>query len=450
MLILLPFHNEDAQRAVKTLETSAKLGFVTNHQLILLTPHYTRTELVREVDAAARKGFEVVHIHKIPSDVPSGWPAGPNHMFAEGASLVARHLPFEPKGAYTGNWRDNNGHFLWMEPDMVPLTVGYLDRLQGDYQISGKVCMGVITPTVQQEVLSRDEEGKPTSLGAIYYEGEHMVGAGIYARSISTNIEWIKYIPTRPEPFDIELQGEICQKQGSDYIRVSSTELIAHSWNSSNYRIVRNGDTVQVECDPHQFYPDKTGFLFNRFGRGPVVAHGCKDDSIYSVVAQINGWVQAEVTKVTNSTGAEVEFSQSPAPMGLVGKLSETPVGAALAKAVGALPSNTTYSEPEEQMGSGGVSAGTDPRDQELAELRAKVDALLNAQKQPQKARKVKSKAKAAKEPRPEIDEKGVYDYYTKAMVDDEATAYRLTLKTCRVSPVQLKRIRDKFDDLVR
>jgi len=498
MITLVPFHKADAAKAAKMLNLSAKLGFVTNHQCVCMYPNDTPSALVNEVEKAARSAFKDVEMFMIPHEIPNSWPAGPNKMFATGCTIMFRKWPFET--IYDGKYQSPNGMFLWMEPDMVPLQPGYLDRLQQEYLMGGKPCLGVIAPTIKQRVLKREDPterdlttntvplGSPTVLGEKFIDGEHMVGAGIYDRGLSQIIGWIDEAAGLADPFDVTLQYEICQKDGNAYTRITPSQLIVHNWESSNYRITKLGDISEIECDAHVDNPGQGKFILSKYANiGPCLAHGCKDDSLYAIVEQIHGLGNSTIGKQAMQLGSNqaqilvnekpqgMQIPNGPSPLRITTSvtLEETQVivggkpymvptskltGQSLAQmeavaAAGgdpmivfapvvipvtevAMSQSSSLSEPEHD--------DDDLSPEELriyAKLQAKIDRRINHKK---KAKAVKAKKPVTKVRRPTIDEDAVWEYYNKLVSEGDKMAYQKTLKEHRLSPKQLKTIRDK------
>jgi hypothetical protein len=523
MLILLPFHKGDAAQAAKTLNLCARLEYVEKHQIVLMYPHDTPPSLVDPVKAAARLAFQTVEAYSIPHDIPNTWPHGPNKMFATGTDLVCRKRPFEDK--YTGDYHDQNGAFLWMEPDMVPLHKGWLDRLQQQYTLGGKPMLGAVVATIRQQVLERAEPekredgyvplGEPIKFGPKYDDGPHMVGAGMYDRALPRIIHWLATAGGLADPFDHTLKDEICQRDSAGkFTRVVPSDLIAHNWKSTNYRITKSGDITEIECDAHLDNPGTPKFMTSRHGfSGACVTHGCKDDSIYRVVEELNR-LNGEARMSNYLENDKPEYREDLAMIYINGVRQDSEVRAPIHsmlvtgkfvnpfKFTDGTPKELTqfmiagkpYIIPTDQANLQTMMAmeelaktGKDPMElftplevieepikenilhkaenlqsspmtdevhdgdelspaeaRELARLLKKVDGREHKKKNAKKAKSVQKKVKAVKSAAPirkEIDESAVWDFYTK---QPESEAWRNTLKQWKLSPRQLKEIREK------
>lgn len=528
MLTLIPFHKGDSAQASRMLNLSAKLGFVTNHQCVCMYPNDTPQSLIAEVEKSARFAFKDVEMFQIPHEIPENWPAGPNKMFATGCSIMFRKWPFEI--AYEGKYQAQNGMFLWMEPDMVPLQPGYLDRLQQEYLMGGKPCLGVIVPTIKQRVISREQPaerdvitntvplGAPAQLGEKYIDGEHMVGAGVYDRGISALITWINEAAGLADPFDVTLQHEICQKEGNAYTRITPSQLIVHNWNSTNYRIVKSGDISEIECDSHIDNPGQGKFILSKYATiGPCLAHGCKDDSLHNIVEKIHGLTMTvrdveifDPSKPTAIGTAESFVNEKPQGMQIPNGLNPLRVqtavtsettqvivggnpylvltdklnGKALAQmeaiadqggdpmivfmpilsGLNALqegqirtsgyaqvtehfdkpsPSLITVTQSSSMTDEDADSDGLSPDERRiLSKLLAKIDRRQSHKKKVKKVKSAKTKTAVDKKViRKTVDESAVWNYY---LAQPGSEAWKNTLREWRLSPRQLKEIREK------
>jgi len=402
MLVVLPVHRGDANLAVRTLEVSAKLEFITEHQLLIAYPHDIGPS-IQNVVAAAKQAFQTVREWAIPHAIPNSWPQGPNKMFASVTAYIRNKFDFDKDA----NPREFHP-FLWMEPDLVPLHKGYLNRIMAEYKMGGKPCLGKIVPTYLYQVLERETDengrvGKPIKLGERYQDGVHMVGAGVYDRNVRSIIPWVDATVDMEMGFDVVLQGEIAQRNGAEFTRVTPSELIAHYPKSGNYRIIQRGDFIEVACDAHQDAPTKEPFKFSTYGHaGPCMVHGCKDDTIHQIVEYAHGFredVPVYEVRGTETLNAEAQPTEA---------------------------GNTAVIAPDHR------DAIIEELRRQLAEVSAKVNAAPR-------------KRKATKKDRPEIDEKAVWETYI-SIADKEGpgAAWRKTISKHKVTPKQLKVIREK------
>lgn len=414
MLIILPFHRGDCQKAANLMELCSKLETVSDHQLILLYPHNTGVENVQLVHKFAQKAFTTVHHHAIPHDIPRGWPQGPNKMFVAAASLVKDKLPFE--SVYVPDYRVSpNGSFLWLEPDCIPTGPGWLNKLQLQYLMVKKPFLGTIRPTLKQDVLF-NVPGDASSGIKEYLQkevdGEHMVLVGMYDRQIYTHISWLTQAGEGHEAIDVVIQNEVCQRDATgQYTRVVNSTLIGHGWHTSNYRITK--DTVEfitLEADTEEDNTGDNTFTFHRRGyEGPCLIHGCKDNSLIECVEYVNG--------LRDSAPVDEEH-----------------------KAV-----NVTLPEGEVATRPGYTKLHDPPSEDDLLEkLFAKL--LQDPPKLEGLLTKVAPKAKAADKPKKatakQVDEEAVWEYYTQEVEANPGKAWQNTLKQFSIGAKTLSAIR--------
>lgn len=331
MLVLFPVHVSDHQQAIKTLELSAELGFQEKHNLIIFCAPDS-TVIIDKVLDAGRKAFKHVQFIQIESEVPKGWPKGPNAMFYEAIAFLQRPLDADrqlanaqyPHGIQHMDFPEQNGHFLWWEPDAAPLHRNWLDRLESAYLAGQKPYCGCKAQTYQTTL-------DATTRAVIKREpsGWHMVGVGIYPRAFPTLVQWWKAVRDDETPFDVLFQNEICHRlSDGSFSQMFECGHFTHNSRSSNYRIVKNdiGETY-VHSDPNPEFPNgSTKFLWTHDGSyGALLAHGCKDDSIYAVVRQLNGLEAARESHVVgrDNEGNPVAISLGPDGLKLIPAATE-------------------------------------------------------------------------------------------------------------------------------
>lgn len=438
MIVSVPFHTKDAEKAASMLELWSKLELVQNHQLFLIYPHNTPSQLVEKVFNAGRKAFTQVEKYAIPHDIPEGWPKGPNKMFSTAVGELRKSRAFEGPTGYRGDYRQPNGAFIWWEPDCVPLHAGCLDRLQSQYQMAGKPFLGKVVPTLRQEVLERAEptrdqdgrpldDGKPERLGHKFIDGEHMVLVGMYDRAMAQRINWIQQAAEGEDPVDVVLQNEICQKDGGNYTRLVNTDLIGHGWHTTNYRVVQDGEMLTVQADSDDDNTGSSVFQIHRRGyTGPCMIHGCKDNSLIELVEWIHGhraeppkWeatvkdVQVEMVSKSETGEAIIEIKKEP------------------------IMQSSPLNEPEHD---------SDDLTEDELRILAKLQAKLNRKEQKKVSKKTKGKIK--KVAPPEVNDNEVWEFYVNASGKPTGNAWQETLKHFRISAVQLSRLRKERENL--
>ena len=222
MLVILPYCLRDDQLALELLKWIAALGGCKNHDLVLIHDNRCQKNDVEQILSAGREAFRNVHNYATKAQV-DGWPQGANFMFSFAASLAS--------------YQTNLKHFMWLEPDAIPLKEGWLDLIEQEYLASGKLFMG---DRVEVEQIPL-----------------HMSGVGIY-----------------PNPI-YEYAGEACRAfdQAWDMAarhqivpKAHFTSLIEHAWKHPTF------------TDP--------GELETQIAKETVLFHASKDGSLIKLLRQ--------------------------------------------------------------------------------------------------------------------------------------------------------------------
>jgi hypothetical protein len=116
MQVVLPFHAGDAQQAADLLLWVEQLGGAQSHDAILMVDGGLGWDVAVDFLTLANKIFRHVNIISLQESV-TGWPRGANALFLRAAEHCA----------------GLNEPFLWLEPDCVPLSKDWLDRIQSAY-----------------------------------------------------------------------------------------------------------------------------------------------------------------------------------------------------------------------------------------------------------------------------------------------------------------------------
>lgn len=236
MLLVLPYCANDAALAESLLEYLPDFGPYSNHQALLV-----RTPDAPDLNEQAQGVFPGAKTI-IVDNAASGWPAGPNSMFA----AAARHIA----GAdYPGAW-------YFFEPDNTPTVPGWLDRIQAEYWDAHKLFMGAVTPT------------RVMRNGVEVIDGEHMVGSGVFPK-LTADLTLFETLRHSRAPFDVYLQWEILPN-------CHPTDLIQHVWNTKRCR--RRGRGIWAEPGHDLAQPAQLRH------RQAVVVHGVKDGSLMKLL----------------------------------------------------------------------------------------------------------------------------------------------------------------------
>lgn len=249
LLVVLPFHKGDAELARQLVTWMADLAAAgadsdkryTPHSLLLVADKSAPRETVDAMMTIARPLFAHASamFPVIPDDV-QGWPKGPNRMFHDAMRQVSetQRLPF-----------------LWLEPDCVPITRYFLDRLAQAYERCDRKFMGCITESTAT--------GGPQ---------KHLPGCSIYPQDA---FRMLKAFCNGDQPFDIA---------NTDFIlkRSRHTNLIQHLWGPSlgvSPRFVADDDAAAVKANGN-------GGVLTLSALRPeaVLFHRCKDGSLIDLL----------------------------------------------------------------------------------------------------------------------------------------------------------------------
>jgi len=132
ILVCLSFCKRDADLLIENLRWQQELGSARRFECGLV---YDETIQFAKVDAVMRLTsplFVNVHDFKYPKPPYQRWPNAPNYAFQHTARKMAEH----------------GRPWFWMEPDCIPLKSGWMERLEQEYDQSGKPFMGPVVPNM--------------------------------------------------------------------------------------------------------------------------------------------------------------------------------------------------------------------------------------------------------------------------------------------------------------
>lgn len=155
MLCVLPVYKDDVPRLLNLLKWIHELGGCRDHFAVIVADAGTPAKSVFLLRDEAQKSFNYVDFVTTTSSI-CGWPEGPNELFLA-ASRFAKY---------------RNIHWLFLEPDAVPLKPKWLDRLDIEYRVKGARYLGQIVPC--------KENGLPS---------KHFTGVGIYPPDAVDEVE---------------------------------------------------------------------------------------------------------------------------------------------------------------------------------------------------------------------------------------------------------------------
>jgi hypothetical protein len=235
---VLPYYERDAERLVNMLTWIVELcGKPIDRKAFVIADSLISAKAHMRVEDAARKAFTAVHIEFLEANTGKlGWPAGNNLVFANSCKWIA--------GQEWGN------PWLWLETDMVPCRVDWVEALETEYNKAGKPFMG-------QWVEHYDI----------------MNGAGIYPPNV---LEWSpKYLNSdvaRSNAFDCVMAPDIM------WFVHNATHLIPNVWSSRP-----NGRPGGFSDRPPEWTPRLAEWVINHNG---ALAHRCKDGKLIKILRE--------------------------------------------------------------------------------------------------------------------------------------------------------------------
>jgi FkbM family methyltransferase len=126
MIATLGYCLRDQEIALELAHWIRELGGCPSHELFLIHDRRCDPALCSKVLDAFIPSFKAVYPGEAPAEI-DGWPEGANY-FLRIISCGLQNKPY--------------GQFLWLEPDSIPLTAGWMDQLEKEYFACNKLFMG--------------------------------------------------------------------------------------------------------------------------------------------------------------------------------------------------------------------------------------------------------------------------------------------------------------------
>jgi hypothetical protein len=155
MLVVLITHLGDHYLAVPLCEHIRRLGGVKAHECLIVSPIGTPMQGIEDI---LRGTFGTVYTHQYAASL-KGWPAGAN----EAAEAAMMYVAGNPMLRY---------HYLMLEPDCVPTTPEWLNRIDTAYRRVGQGVMG--------ESIATQEMAPPHKI-----VGRHVIGVAVYPKNFA-------------------------------------------------------------------------------------------------------------------------------------------------------------------------------------------------------------------------------------------------------------------------
>lgn len=218
MIAVYPFSPRDEEQALKNAKWFNDLGGCKGHEVVACYDPRCSQPVVEAIGLELIKAFDKVWRLPVKAEI-DGWPQGANFLFRFAATWL------ESKPHWT--------HFLWLEPDAIPITPGWMDALEMEYKCGGKPFMG--------ERVDLGEKRPDVPI--------HMSGIGIYQNPI--------YLLAGEAYRAFEVAWDIAAK---DQILPNCyfTKLIQHYWKHGTFT-----NTEGLRPETVVFHSSKDGSLID-------------------------------------------------------------------------------------------------------------------------------------------------------------------------------------------
>lgn len=237
MLCVLPVYKDDVANLLNLLAWIHQLGGCKDHTAVLVADAATPIDGVWKISDQAKRIFGSYKVISTDKSI-NGWPEGPNDLFLTAARFA----------------KQRNMHWLFLEPDAVPLKAGWLDRLDIQYRVTGARYLGRLVPCTQR--------GLPPV---------HFTGVGIYPADAIDDVESI--IMANPKvAFDISTAA-VLVPQAKD------CNLFQHLW----------GETGNPPTFAPKGVPGTGTFGLDYLRKDAVLFHRTKDGKLISLLRQKAG-----------------------------------------------------------------------------------------------------------------------------------------------------------------
>jgi len=237
MLCILPVYKDDVPRLLNLIKWIHQLGGCREHDATIVADADTPAGPVFRLRFEAQQCFKSVSVVSTEKPV-SGWPQGPNELFL----AAARHAS------------TRNTHWLFLEPDSVPLCPGWLDKIDIYYRAKNARYLGQLVPC--------NKPGLPE---------KHFTGVGVYPSYAILNLEWS--IRKNPDiAFDISTAHVIVPK-------AMHCDLFQHLW----------GEVGNPPTFAHKGIPGTGTFGLDYLRKDAVLFHRTKDGKLIDLLRRKYG-----------------------------------------------------------------------------------------------------------------------------------------------------------------
>jgi|SRR6185436_7970176 len=239
MNVVIPFHNGDAHLAIDLVKWIGQLGGIGDGQLFIITDSAIKEEHLVSIRQALT-GIPPETNWVVNSDWTAviGWPQGSNSLLRMALSGLGGRI---------------KGHWIWLEPDAIPLKRGWLDAIRKEYAACGKRYMG--------NVYVCDNPQLPNRL---------MSGIGVYPADAKEELE---HFTTTQYAWDVEAARFLVEN-------CAHTKLIHHFWG-----IMGMPPTFAAARTPES---QPNTFTLESIHKDAVIFHRNKDGTLLELLKRLN------------------------------------------------------------------------------------------------------------------------------------------------------------------
>src|SRR5215510_13635440 len=126
MILVFCISTRDQELGLKNVQWWNELGGCKAHEEFFIYDKRCKPEIYNGVKAELEMCFKEVHALQAGAEM-DGWPEGANYFFRLASGTLQNK-------DYT--------HFMWMEPDAIPLSSGWLDKIESEFLACNKPFMG--------------------------------------------------------------------------------------------------------------------------------------------------------------------------------------------------------------------------------------------------------------------------------------------------------------------
>ncbi|MEI6870668.1 MAG: hypothetical protein WCL08_00160 [Verrucomicrobiota bacterium] len=275
MLIVIPTHAGDVDRAISVAKLIKTLGGAAGHTARIVAAESVSSKNLGELKSILESSFRKVDVSVVPAREHRDPLAASPSMHTPAANSMFQLTVGEVESL------EISTPWLYLEPDSTPIHAGWIDKLEDAYQAGcakGKRILGSVIPMRNyffkvENVNTPTERGLKRSLISITedkketYSPTPMVFPPKYS-SISS-----LYKGSKLSPWEMTSSIELS-------VHVQDTDIIVHAHDSTNYKL--DGSTVTFDRAAGDMTDRKTINL-----KGVSLIHGNRDNSLIEIVEKL-------------------------------------------------------------------------------------------------------------------------------------------------------------------